>query len=146
MFFFFSSRRRHTRCALVTGVQTCALPISLPSGLVSSFSLATVSPLYIGRARLVSARASHRWVWYYLVVPSAFQAGGIIPALPIALALRMISFRTRTYSDLPPATEPDAEMAFLRSDSLLIRNEPPGVVPPLPGVVATTTQSEQRQV
>src|SRR3546814_5926677 len=25
---FFSSRRRHTRCALVTGVQTCALPIS----------------------------------------------------------------------------------------------------------------------
>src|SRR3546814_3380214 len=33
--FFFSSRRRHTRCALVTGVQTCALPIfslqALPS-------------------------------------------------------------------------------------------------------------------
>src|SRR3546814_9172328 len=29
LFFFFSSRRRHTRCALVTGVQTCALPISL---------------------------------------------------------------------------------------------------------------------
>src|SRR3546814_6058169 len=26
-FVFFSSRRRHTRCALVTGVQTCALPI-----------------------------------------------------------------------------------------------------------------------
>src|SRR3546814_11182110 len=28
---FFSSRRRHTRCALVTGVQTCALPISGPT-------------------------------------------------------------------------------------------------------------------
>src|SRR3546814_2412949 len=28
VFFFFASRRRHTRCALVTGVQTCALPIS----------------------------------------------------------------------------------------------------------------------
>src|SRR3546814_4813137 len=26
-FFFFASRRRQTRCALVTGVQTCALPI-----------------------------------------------------------------------------------------------------------------------
>src|SRR3546814_2099332 len=26
-YFFLSSRRRHTRCALVTGVQTCALPI-----------------------------------------------------------------------------------------------------------------------
>src|SRR3546814_5862452 len=32
--FFFSSRRRHTRCALVTGVQTCALPISSPTHLV----------------------------------------------------------------------------------------------------------------
>src|SRR3546814_7140839 len=30
--FFFSSRRRHTRCALVTGVQTCALPISADWG------------------------------------------------------------------------------------------------------------------
>src|SRR3546814_6612130 len=27
MYVFVSSRRRHTRCALVTGVQTCALPI-----------------------------------------------------------------------------------------------------------------------
>src|SRR3546814_15077336 len=35
--FFFSSRRRHTRCALVTGVQTCALPILLDL-------LATYSP------------------------------------------------------------------------------------------------------
>src|SRR3546814_481911 len=35
--FFFSSRRRHTRCALVTGVQTCALPISM---LVPNFSFA----------------------------------------------------------------------------------------------------------
>src|SRR3546814_10556382 len=26
---FFASRRRHTRCALVTGVQTCALPICI---------------------------------------------------------------------------------------------------------------------
>src|SRR3546814_9729124 len=32
MFFFvFSSRRRHTRCALVTGVQTCALPLFRPT-------------------------------------------------------------------------------------------------------------------
>src|SRR3546814_8780611 len=34
--FFFSSRRRHTRCALVTGVQTCALPISAPFACMSS--------------------------------------------------------------------------------------------------------------
>src|SRR3546814_5532976 len=40
--FFFSSRRRHTRCALVTGVQTCALPISYtpalrPEAIVRAF-------------------------------------------------------------------------------------------------------------
>src|SRR3546814_9255798 len=29
LFCFFSSRRRYTRCAVVTGVQTCALPICL---------------------------------------------------------------------------------------------------------------------
>src|SRR3546814_11876223 len=37
LLFFFSSRRRHTRCALVTGVQTCALPIYLV-GLRSSIT------------------------------------------------------------------------------------------------------------
>src|SRR3546814_11481661 len=35
--FFFSSRRRHTRCALVTGVQTCALPIFLYGSLTAPF-------------------------------------------------------------------------------------------------------------
>src|SRR3546814_8138878 len=34
VFCFFSSIRRHTRCALVTGVQTCALPISVYEGRV----------------------------------------------------------------------------------------------------------------
>src|SRR3546814_3775223 len=33
--FFFSSRRRHTRCALVTGVQTCALPIYNEAGILA---------------------------------------------------------------------------------------------------------------
>src|SRR3546814_8423059 len=41
--FFFSSRRRHTRCALVTGVQTCALPIDL-------YSTITVAPTTNGTA------------------------------------------------------------------------------------------------
>src|SRR3546814_5065932 len=39
LYFFFSSRRRHTRCALVTGVQTCALPI---------FFAHCRNPLYVG--------------------------------------------------------------------------------------------------
>src|SRR3546814_6859397 len=33
VFFLFSSRRRHTRCALVTGVQTCALPILMTAAI-----------------------------------------------------------------------------------------------------------------
>src|SRR3546814_5051777 len=38
LFFFFSSRRRHTMCALVTGVQTCALPISCDARIFTSTS------------------------------------------------------------------------------------------------------------
>src|SRR3546814_17676719 len=36
--FFFSSRRRHTRCALVTGVQTCALPIYHKNGVANPYA------------------------------------------------------------------------------------------------------------
>src|SRR3546814_7593295 len=43
-FFFFSSRRRHTRCALVTGVQTCALPISISARRWSAASASTSNP------------------------------------------------------------------------------------------------------
>src|SRR3546814_5028527 len=55
--FFFSSRRRHTRCALVTGVQTCALPISRPE---TQF-LIPVLPLAVAiRSRVVEPKASWR--------------------------------------------------------------------------------------
>src|SRR3546814_12661655 len=55
-FVVFSSRRRHTSCALVTGVQTCALPISLTTqdltlvtpGLVVARSSAFVQPTIRG--------------------------------------------------------------------------------------------------
>src|SRR3546814_4081711 len=40
MCFFFSSRRRHTSCSVVTGVQTCALPILLSFSPELFFSLA----------------------------------------------------------------------------------------------------------
>src|SRR3546814_7340153 len=48
--FFFSSRRRHTRCALVTGVQTCALPISLClllAGPLNGCTQPPPSPVYV---------------------------------------------------------------------------------------------------
>src|SRR3546814_3576727 len=54
MFFFFSSRRRHTRCALVTGVQTCALPIC--NDLLAALQLA-VKDLHGAYALAVVSRA-----------------------------------------------------------------------------------------
>src|SRR3546814_2629709 len=45
--FFFSSRRRHTRCALVTGVQTCALPISTNWRIGSPSSQVVVSSRFV---------------------------------------------------------------------------------------------------
>src|SRR3546814_8530966 len=41
--FFFSSRRRHTRCALVTGVQTCALLIYIDTGENDSAAIAALA-------------------------------------------------------------------------------------------------------
>src|SRR3546814_10505727 len=52
-FLFFSSRRRHTRCALVTGVQTCALPICR-QGLATTRS-STRPPVY-PQQRIASGR------------------------------------------------------------------------------------------
>src|SRR3546814_3296339 len=61
--FFFSSRRRHTRCALVTGVQTCALPIcalaALP-GLVALRALGTMVASRISSTSRSSASCRFR--------------------------------------------------------------------------------------
>src|SRR3546814_8224879 len=45
--FFFSSRRRHTRCALVTGVQTCALPIYGGEALLPAAAALSARPLHL---------------------------------------------------------------------------------------------------
>src|SRR3546814_4660923 len=45
MCLFFSSRRRHTRCALVTGVQTCALPIYSRRGTLPTADAAQEAPM-----------------------------------------------------------------------------------------------------
>src|SRR3546814_8448451 len=52
--FFFSSRRRHTRCALVTGVQTCALPISTNGrGLLADMDATRIRKLDAGQDQSV---------------------------------------------------------------------------------------------
>src|SRR3546814_9021310 len=55
--FFFSSRRRHTRCALVTGVQTFALPIYLRFGDEASNVMASVSGLIDRATEVMALRA-----------------------------------------------------------------------------------------
>src|SRR3546814_8419993 len=58
--FFFSSRRRHTRCALVTGVQTCALPISILSGIYGRVVSAALLPVLLGA---LFVHAPNGWVF-----------------------------------------------------------------------------------
>src|SRR3546814_1361219 len=53
LFFFFSSRRRHTRCALVTGVQTCALPIFFAVNAAATATIAEATAAAAPDARLV---------------------------------------------------------------------------------------------
>src|SRR3546814_1708511 len=57
VFCFFSSRRRHTRCALVTGVQTCALPIYERLRMVAH-AVVGVPRLFVMRARLWVSRVA----------------------------------------------------------------------------------------
>src|SRR3546814_8447620 len=54
--FFFSSRRRHTRCALGTGVQTCALPICF-----AYYIIVFVLDMVFGMVASVIVMAFSRW-------------------------------------------------------------------------------------
>src|SRR3546814_13549277 len=58
--FFFSSRRRHTRCALVTGVQTCALPISLNQPVIQRDIMIVRTRVLVVGAGPVGVTAAYR--------------------------------------------------------------------------------------
>src|SRR3546814_2295310 len=73
--FFFSSRRRHTRCALVTGVQTCALPICA----------------YIRRA-LIGQKLGHR---VYIVVEKLSELPLVIEEAKALDVAPLIGLRVR---------------------------------------------------
>src|SRR3546814_7109440 len=70
--FFFSSRRRHTRCALVTGVQTCALPIW--RGTASAPRAAAI------RTHADGSAAPHRSCWPSRHAPATARTGAAAAA------------------------------------------------------------------
>src|SRR3546814_2848233 len=68
--FFFSSRRRHTRCALVTGVQTCALPI-LKKGINVLFEYSPKECLCWRRPDVRgSAKKSYIYQLFGMIIPA----------------------------------------------------------------------------
>src|SRR3546814_8115833 len=92
--FFFSSRRRHTRCALVTGVQTCALPISC---IVAGFGVAALlggwlaafvaRPHRGGAALMIGAPVTVLVLVGAALVPQPDWMPVVAMLLPIPLAL-----------------------------------------------------------
>src|SRR3546814_11611578 len=76
--FFFSSRRRHTRCALVTGVQTCALPILAATWLTVPPFLAGTRSSTVRGSLICPARSSSD---HPIVTRGAFARRGFNPFL-----------------------------------------------------------------
>src|SRR3546814_2712483 len=118
MSFVFSSRRRHTRCALVTGVQTCALPISLKGRLAAAGFV--VLPVVMGSSNvsclgsLVAAAEQQHQRFPVLAAVDAI-AGSVIDAqLEDTLAYGLpVATQSRTHAVEPPE-DPDPGLA--RSD------------------------------
>src|SRR3546814_17875505 len=77
--FFFSSRRRHTSCALVTGVQTCALPICPFRRLRQASNISELEPAVVPARRNLDSGG-------FFNFRSHFQMGQT--GLPSRLALR----------------------------------------------------------
>src|SRR3546814_4658677 len=94
--FVFSSRRRHTRCALVTGVQTCALPISM---LAFEAALAraegSVGVIPQAAAERIAATAEELEIEPATLAEGTALDGIPVPALVAALQLGRASCRER---------------------------------------------------
>src|SRR3546814_2337853 len=106
-FFFFSSRRRHTRCALVTGVQTCALPIS-----DDVRAAATADPA-VGRLftdHMVSIRYSEGRGWH---------DAQVMPRGPLSLdpATAVLHYAQEIFEGLKAYRLDDGSMALFRVEA-----------------------------
>src|SRR3546814_5422837 len=102
--FFFSSRRRHTRCALVTGVQTCALPISRATSTLRSGSRKTTifdSPSSECRSVLIKA-GEVALIYRVAVALAAFAIVPVQAAGPPSIAGRWANEDGRAIVEFAP--------------------------------------------
>src|SRR3546814_18131149 len=110
LLFFFSSRRRHTRCALVTGVQTSALPISEKSRVGSILS---PSVRHCERSEAIQSGLRHPGLLRFARNDDSFYsappvfAGSRYRSLALATSLRLspmiLTFAgSATSADTPP--------------------------------------------
>src|SRR3546814_8081439 len=106
--FFFSSRRRHTRCALVTGVQTCALPI-----LACALSLLGIDSLLLRLMMKASSAGKPRLAVKY--VNEAFAAATLM-ALPGVLLCWGLAGAVMLFRD---GLEAAGESLFLMAPAVL---------------------------
>src|SRR3546814_10920716 len=88
--FFFSSRRRHTRCALVTGVQTCSLPILRAKVVGAAYRAPTPAELgqmvgLVDKAMCDGALGLSTGLFY---APQSFAKRGEVVALAKAAAAK----------------------------------------------------------
>src|SRR3546814_6265850 len=106
---FFSSRRRHTRCALVTGVQTCALPIcgriqgerTMRNGrfwvTVACGALAGAAPAALAQ-RQVAAPVTDPGDAKFITEQTR-KMGGVMQPEQLALTFEHLDLATKVYPD-----------------------------------------------
>src|SRR3546814_8523531 len=106
--FFVSSRRRHTRCALVTGVQTCALPISSreddyvrdgiaeqnrrTADVMRSMTGVSIAVGFLANALLAGTGGIALWLWS----TDTLTVGAVATAIGLAMRITNMSDRKST--------------------------------------------------
>src|SRR3546814_13192428 len=134
--FFFSSRRRHTRCALVTGVQTCALPISARRFVAGGGALA-VGPVLLFLAQWGHALAAALYaalaIWTSRRREAILQQHLLTAALALTAFWALCTAVGRNADILPGIAAGLRNFAWLSFMVVILhRGDPPHHPPPPP--------------
>src|SRR3546814_6493537 len=117
--FFFSSRRRHTRGALVTGVQTCALPICralLTASLALPFASAAAREAWTRPAGLTPDASIALWPEGHIVPPAGLVEKIVQRSDDPDASDRMLEGVTRPRLDIFRPAKPNGAAVILRSE------------------------------